>query len=173
MNNTAKTAKKRKALSAPMKWIASCGFLQRQVLDFGCGRGDDVRNYCETYPVLSGHLTLEGYDPNVIMEVRDARFHSDKESLRKKYDVITCIYVLNVVEFPEDRLQIENEIIDILRPGGRAFIVVRDDVKKEGITTTGTWQGMVTPTDRWHFCKHFKGKFRVYDYVKPILMSGE
>lgn len=138
MNESYKTAKSRQALSVPMRYLRLC--LNGRLLDYGCGKGSDA-----------DALGMEKYDP-----------HWFPEEPKGKFQTITCNYVLNVIESPEERRSVEDRIIQLLAPGGLAFISVRDDVV-EGSETQWT----VQPSDRWNLIKHTKGRFRVYQYHKP------
>ena len=159
VDNSGKTAISRRYVSAPMRWLLRNGKLPKgeKILDFGCGRGFDA------YSLRVGQTDRDiwGYDPNWGGEENIFRSLDD---LSPPYDIITCHYVLNVIESPADRLTVENEIISLLGPKGKGYISVRDDIKKEGLTRTGTWQGMVTPSPRWELLHHKKGGFRIYGY---------
>jgi len=101
------TAIKRNKLSAPMKWLKENSLLVGRVLDFGCGRGFDAQ-----------FLSLEAYDP-----------HWGFDLPTGKFDTITCIYVLNVVdEFTQ--WGILAQIKGLLSLGGKAYVAVRRDIKE-------------------------------------------
>ena len=60
--------------------------------------------------------------------------------------IITCIYVLNVIESAEERAELCERIISLLDDCGTAYIAVRNDVAAlNGHTSKGTWQGLVVP----------------------------
>lgn len=111
------TAKERDKLSFPMNWLKRNNFLEGEILDYGCGHGSDVKFLAD----LKYNVT--GYD----------NYYFD-EYPTKKYDIITCIYVLNVLE-PVDQSKVLMSIRKLLKPKGKAFFVVRRDVKKEGFRT--------------------------------------
>ena len=112
------TAIARKKPSVPMRHLAKIGFLENgRKLDYGCGRGFDA-----------DFFHMDRYDP-----------HYSPAKPTKKYDIITCNYVLNVVsEF--DGANILQEIKGLLKAEGTAYITVRRDIKKEGYTSKGTYQ---------------------------------
>ena len=112
-----KTAITRSKISAPMKWLNENGLINGKCLDFGCGKGFDA-----------DLLNIDKYDP-----------HYYPDGTLKRYDVITCTYVLNVLE-DFDQIIVLNEIKKLLRPNGVAYITVRRDIKKEGYTKKGTYQ---------------------------------
>jgi len=118
MNNSAKTAIKRKTLSAPSRELVKANVLQGKILDFGCGRGDDAKR-----------LKVAKYDPN----------HSP-EMPKGKYDTIYCHYVLNVLDTKKERVEVVETIKKKLKKKGTAYITVRRDIKKEGVTSKGTYQ---------------------------------
>lgn len=84
-----KTALSRDALSAPMKTLARHGYLEGDysVFDYGCGRGDDLRE-------LEAHgITATGWDPNW-------RAEGEKQAA----DLVNIGYVINVIEELEERV---------------------------------------------------------------------
>ena len=83
-----KTAIARDQLSAPMKILAKHHFLEGQwsILDYGCGRGDDIKE-------LEAHgLDCIGWDP----------VHAPEAS-RISCDIVNLGYVLNVIEERQER----------------------------------------------------------------------
>jgi DNA phosphorothioation-associated putative methyltransferase len=85
-----KTAIVRYELSAPMKALAKNGFLEGQysIFDYGCGRGDDLRE-------LEAHgLDALGWDPN---------FLPDADLLNA--DLVNIGFVINVIEERNERTE--------------------------------------------------------------------
>lgn len=83
-----KTAIARDQLSAPMKLLAKHGFLDGQwsILDYGCGRGDDIKE-------LEAHgMDCIGWDPVFAPEAE-----------RVNCDIVNLGYVLNVIEEKDER----------------------------------------------------------------------
>ncbi|MGF1694779.1 DNA phosphorothioation-associated putative methyltransferase [Vibrio lamellibrachiae] len=84
-----KTAIVRHELSAPMKALVKYGYLEGEhsIFDYGCGRGDDLRE-------LEAHgLDALGWDPN---------FQPDNDKV--KSDIVNIGFVLNVIEEQDERL---------------------------------------------------------------------
>lgn len=84
-----KTAIVRHELSAPMKTLAKNGFLSGEysIFDYGCGRGDDLRE-------LEAHgLDALGWDPN---------FKPDAEIVNS--DIVNIGFVINVIEDQDERI---------------------------------------------------------------------
>ncbi len=84
-----KTAIVRHELSAPMKALAKHHFLdgEHSIFDYGCGRGDDLRE-------LEAHgLDALGWDPN---------FQPDNDKVES--DIVNIGFVLNVIEDKDERL---------------------------------------------------------------------
>ncbi|PKI12739.1 DNA phosphorothioation-associated putative methyltransferase [Colwellia sp. 12G3] len=84
-----KTAIVRHELSAPMKTLAKNGFLSGQysIFDYGCGRGDDLRE-------LEAHgLDVLGWDPN---------FRPDSEIVNS--EIVNIGFVINVIEDQDERI---------------------------------------------------------------------
>ncbi|EOW9194524.1 TPA: DNA phosphorothioation-associated putative methyltransferase [Vibrio cholerae] len=85
-----KTALVRHELSTPMKNLAKHGYLSGHysIFDYGCGRGDDLRE-------LEAHgLDALGWDPN---------FQPDNE--RVSSSIVNLGFVLNVIEDQDERLE--------------------------------------------------------------------
>ena len=125
-----KTAICRTALSAPMRWLEANGKLEGDVLDYGCGRGFDLQH---AHPEPGG--TIRGWDPY---------WWPVHTVLGLTYDTIVCTYVLNVIKGLDERSDVLARIMQLLNPGGTAYITVRDDKKNlTGEKKGGTWQGKV------------------------------
>jgi ABC-type molybdate transport system ATPase subunit len=77
-------------------------------LDYGCGRGRDA-----------DHFGMERFDPYFF-----------PFAPRRRFDIITCIYVLNVVG-KKTGTGIVKSIQGLLRRDGAAYIAVRNDVEKD------------------------------------------
>lgn len=118
-NNSELTAITRNKLSSPTRYLFENGLLVGRILDYGCGKGFDVRYLCE-----NGY-DISGYDKYYYIKRPSGTF-----------DTIICNYVLNVLE-----LEFESEIIkdikNLLSENGKAFITVRRDIKKEGYRKNG------------------------------------
>ncbi len=85
-----RTAIVRHELSAPMKTLVKHGYLkgEHSIFDYGCGRGDDLRE-------LEAHgLDALGWDPN---------FQPDND--KSSSDIVNIGFVLNVIEDQDDRLK--------------------------------------------------------------------
>nr|WP_086939617.1 DNA phosphorothioation-associated putative methyltransferase [Thaumasiovibrio occultus] len=84
-----KTAIVRHELSAPMKTLVKHGYLEgnHSIFDYGCGRGDDLRE-------LEAHgLDALGWDPN---------FQPDNDKVTS--GIVNLGFVLNVIEDQDERL---------------------------------------------------------------------
>ncbi len=84
-----KTALSRDKLSLPFYLLSKAGLLDGKysVLDYGCGKGDDVRE------LLAHDLDCIGWDP---------AFQPDVEPI--KSEIVNLGYVINVIEDKEERL---------------------------------------------------------------------
>ncbi|MEZ9852210.1 DNA phosphorothioation-associated putative methyltransferase [Vibrio breoganii] len=85
-----RTALFRHELSAPMKMLVKHGYLEGSfsIFDYGCGRGDDLRE-------LEAHgLDALGWDPN---------FRPDADVVNA--DIVNLGFVLNVIEDQDERLE--------------------------------------------------------------------
>lgn len=108
------TAIKREYLSFPAKYLWRNKLLKGDILDFGCGWGNDVK--------LLGQkgFNIQGYDPYYFSEYP-----------QQKFDTICCFYVLNVL-LRETQESVIMSISQLLKPNGKAYFAVRRDLKKEG-----------------------------------------
>jgi DNA phosphorothioation-associated putative methyltransferase len=82
------TAIDRYSLSVPMQNLARHGFLDGDysILDYGCGKGDDLKE-------LQAHeLDATGWDPVYLPDPK-----------KEKSDIVNLGFVLNVIEEPEER----------------------------------------------------------------------
>ncbi len=115
--NSHLTAKERDSLSFPAKIVYNQNLLIGDVLDFGCGFGNDVKLLKEK------GIKIEGYDK-----------HYFPEYPTKKYDTIICFYVLNVL-LPEEQSIVLMQLSQLIKPSGKVYIAVRRDLQSEGFRT--------------------------------------
>ena len=108
------TAIERVKLSFPAQFLLEKNLLQGQILDFGCGFGNDTKL------LQQKGFDIQGYDP----------YHLPQYPTHK-FDTIICFYVLNVL-FPEEQANVLMEVSHLLKPGGKVYYAVRRDIKKEG-----------------------------------------
>ncbi|MBC7489074.1 MAG: DNA phosphorothioation-associated putative methyltransferase [Glaciimonas sp.] len=83
------TALTRHNLSAPMQALARFNFLdgKKSIFDYGCGRGDDVRN------LQANNILVSGWDPHFL-----------PDGQRQPADIVNLGFVINVIENLEERL---------------------------------------------------------------------
>ena len=121
--NSWRTAITRKKFSLPFLYLVEHRFidlLNDDILDYGCGKG---------YDAITG--MLRKYDPHFFPKMPKGQF-----------DVVICSYVLNVLP-KEKEAEVIRDIKKKLKKGGRAYITVRRNLKKDGYTSTGTYQRLV------------------------------
>ena len=84
------TALSRNNLSAPMQCLARHGYLDGilSVFDYGCGRGDDVRN------LTANNINVSGWDP-----------HYAPENPKHTADIVNLGFVINVIEDYQERIE--------------------------------------------------------------------
>jgi len=144
LNMPHKTAITRTRLSAParyllennkLKGLTNLQGLRRTplVLDYGCGKGGDAQR-----------LGIAGYDPHYFpWPATPFKQYQGIKGIRRRRTII-CTYVLNAIVSPQERAKVLGEIYSLLKPGGRAYITVRNDKRNlKGYTKRGTWQGYV------------------------------
>ena len=128
--NRGATAIARTSLSKPTKYFLKKGIFNKNVsvLDYGCGKGYDVEF------LKNEGFDIKGYEP----------FASDKflEKPTEKFDIVVNNYVLNVVEIPEERKKIVDELKKL---GKKVYISVRADKKSIKPTWKKFGDGFITP----------------------------
>lgn len=95
------------------------------VLDHGCGRGVDVAHY------RSAGLDAEGFDP-----------HDDfgwPRPERTGFDLVTSMFVLNVLPDPWQRIQALRDAASFARPGGHVLVVTRSPEEIAKAAMDGNW----------------------------------
>ena len=133
-----KTAIRRTKISAPMKHLCDAGLLFGRMLDYGCGRGFDADQF-----------GMDKYDPYYCSSLPDG-----------KYDVITCNYVLNVLEHDVQIESVLKKIRGLLKDNGVAYIAVRCDLKQKGYRNKLPFHGnLVLDLPEW---TERKGKYTKY-----------
>ena len=87
-----RTAISRGSLSLPAKLLFTSGVANEDdtYLDYGCGRGDDIKFLNEL------GIPAKGWDP----------YFNPDEDLLTKSDVFNLGFVLNVIETPEERIEV-------------------------------------------------------------------
>ena len=118
-------------------------------LDYGCGRGNDAEL-----------LGMDRYDPYYF-----------PQATAPEYDVVTCNYVLNVLESKNERTQVITQLKGKTRLGGVIYVSVRNDIRNlNGLTSKGTWQGEIKDAEleAQGFEKiHATVLYRLFKYEKP------
>ncbi len=123
------TAVGRMKLSRPMRHLVENNYLSsdgeyRDTLDYGCGKGDDIRG------LLVEGIPCHGYDPH---------HRNETWILNWKWDVVTCIYVANVLGRKEANGLI-GDIQEILKPSGICYMAIRNDLPETGRNGRGCTQ---------------------------------
>jgi len=129
-----RTAITRRGLSAPMKILKSRGLIRGDVLDYGSGKGQDA-----------DLLGIDKYDPyaKLIRNPNTGKFDFTHDRWPDRhYDVITCIYVLNVISDEKEIADTIDKIQSLLKDDGVTYISVRRDIKQEGYNSR-TFQSTV------------------------------
>jgi len=130
-NDSHRTAMNRSRLSAPMSWLLSAGHLNMtSILDYGSGKGYDA-NWLRLHGRPIEPSSVADFDP-----------YYQPKLPNRKFDIVTCIYVLNVLPI-EQEMKVINEAFSFVAPQGKLFIAVRNDILKEGETHIGTYQRRV------------------------------
>ena len=128
------TAISRNSPSLPLRQALGAGlFLPNlTVLDYGCGRGQDIE-YLRKYG-----YEVDGYDPYYQPDIPN-----------KGYHVVMCSFVLNVIADPHKRLEVLYRIQGLLRIEGRLVTTVRSKKQVDKLAKAGGWKvhndGYLTP----------------------------
>jgi len=85
----------------------------KSILDWGCGREDDIHYYSNFFNMVSGYEI----DPN--------SFYNKLPRVR--FGVIACTYVLCTIPLYEARLDCVKQMLNYLQPKGRLFVSARTD----------------------------------------------
>ncbi|MHB1583057.1 MAG: DNA phosphorothioation-associated putative methyltransferase, partial [Acidimicrobiales bacterium] len=129
----------RTGLSLPARLAISDGLLiGRTVLDYGCGRGGDVRR------LQAAGIDARGWDPHY-------RPHPPPEPA----DVVTCSYVLNVIADPVERARTlqrafglaKRTLIVAVRGTHEARHLDGDDHADGTLTRRGTFHHLFAPSE--------------------------
>ncbi|MFE5771381.1 methyltransferase domain-containing protein [Streptomyces sp. NPDC056485] len=97
----------------------------RTVLDHGCGRGADVAHY------RAAGLDADGYDPH-------EGFGWPRPE-RDGYDLVTQMFVLNVLPDPGARIRALQDAAAFVRPGGHVVVVTRSPEEITKAAAGGSW----------------------------------
>ncbi len=109
-----KTAMSRKSESPIARFVheeLSSSLKIASILDYGCGRGVDVGYY------LKNGYQCDGYDPHELFGFSILP--------NKQYDLITIIFVLNVLPDPFQRLQVLEKAAKYMKDDGMMLVVCR------------------------------------------------
>lgn len=124
-----KTAIRRRDPSQIARALSQQGILEKldvhSVLDVGCAYGEDVRFY------RSLGFDAEGFDP-------EPRFGFDGTPDRQ-FDLVTLVFVVNVLPSPEERLDAAIGASRFVRPGGFLLIAARSESAVRTEARRGNW----------------------------------
>jgi DNA phosphorothioation-associated putative methyltransferase len=102
------------------------GYIQKtdRILDFGCGKGDDVRwlkkhNYRAT-----------GYDPN---------FKAFYKVINGQFDVVILSYVINTIEYADMREDAIRAAWGYVKPGGFLYVTSRSKEEIDSLAVKKSW----------------------------------
>lgn len=153
-----KTAICRSQLSTPMQLLARHGFLdgEHSILDYGCGRGDDLAILQEA------QLPAHGWDP----------YYAPDAHPTEPADVVNLGFVINVIEEPSERVQVLQNAFALCRQcmsvavmvAGRAQVRAQRPYRDGYISARGTFQKYYTQSELNEFIKKALG-------VNPIAVA--
>ena len=120
-----KTAISRKKESLPAYYLMECYKVydwSKSLLDWGCGKGKDLEYYQQ---FLS---KVMGYDP-----------YWQPELPNEMFDIVTCSYVLNVIEDPDERFEVVKQMSSYLKKGGTILLSTRACSEIKKAATKSNW----------------------------------
>jgi DNA phosphorothioation-associated putative methyltransferase len=117
-----RTAIARNRLSSPMQMLARHGFIDscRDLFDYGCGHGDDVR------VLVEAGISAAGWDPH---------FRPNEE--KRPADLVNLGFVINVIEDPKERLHALQEAWTLCRKVMTVAVMVEGHYPVDGLTPFG------------------------------------
>jgi hypothetical protein len=138
-NGSWKSAMSRRKMSKPMRIILDDykSILKDgnyRMLDYGCGRGDDLNYIIDECPWMEGNIY--GYDPHFFPDMPEGNFY-----------LITCFYVLNVIP-KELEGELIHDVMSRLTYNGIAVFATRKDIKKEEQVGNYTQRPVILPCIR-------------------------
>ena len=146
-----KTAIARSQLSTPMQLLARHGFLdgEHSLLDYGCGRGDDLAILEEA------QLPVRGWDPH---------YRPDGD-LTAPADVVNVGFVLNVIESPLERAEALKRAFSLAEKCLSVAVMVVGKANTEGmqayqdgyLSKRGTFQKYYTQSELLEFVSRVLG----------------
>lgn len=153
--NRARTAISRQNFSKPYRRLLETGAIHSgmTILDYGCGKGYDVRRLQEHGGLVDTSLdglNIRGYDPF------QPGFNCP-EYLEMQYDVVTCNYVMNVIENPQERAAVVRRLLSLAPV---VFLTVRADRKAIKDNWKPFADGWLTPNDTFQ---------KLYDREEAVL----
>ena len=121
INESHKTAITRKKWSKPGRWLYEYFFKKDNItlgsmLDFGAGKSIDSECWKKEAEVLDA----QAYDKH-----EQSGFEGRGTKPDRKFELVTVIFVLNVVETDEERIAILNDAMHYVMPDGYIFIATR------------------------------------------------
>jgi DNA phosphorothioation-associated putative methyltransferase len=116
------------------------------VLDYGCGRGEDVKR------LRRMGIDVDGYDPHFFPNLP-----------RKRYDIVNLGYVLNVIQDPSERARVLQQAWELTKVA--LLVSVRTDAPQKGwsrsgdgyLTGTGTFQKLYAGSELLQYASRLQG----------------
>jgi DNA phosphorothioation-associated putative methyltransferase len=142
-----KTAISRPKLSLPARRILEAQLIgpEDTYLDYGCGRGDDVRH------LKNLGISASGWDP-----------YWQPKPLPTPADFVACLYVINVIEDLQEREEALRKAWDLT---GKALVVAARVDKPSG-KGTPFGDGVVTSIGTF---QHFYTRKSLQRYIEQVL----
>ena len=147
-NESHKTAIPRKKWTIPGRWLYEHFFQKDNItlgsmLDFGAGKSIDSKCWTKETGAIA-----QAYD-----KVEQPQFPGRGSRPDRKFELVTVIFVLNVVETDQERIEILNDAMHYVMPDGYIFIATRSkkdiaNAVKKGKNWTKLPSGAFVPDPR-------------------------
>jgi len=142
------TALRRYGFSVPIQTLARFGLLDGQLslLDYGCGRGDDVRGLSEN------GIEAWGWDP-----------YYAREQSANPADIVNLGFVINVIENPEERQETLQKAYELTR---KILVVSAMLAHSESVAGIPYADGIITKRNTF---QKYHTQAELRDYIITIL----
>ena len=135
-NESHKTAIYRDRWTKPGRWLYEHFFQKDNItlgsmLDFGAGKSIDSECWKKEAEVLNA----QAYDKHEQSGFPGRGNRPDGQ----KFELVTVIFVLNVVETDQDRIKILNDAMQYVKPDGYIFIATRNKKDIAKAAKNGNW----------------------------------
>ena len=133
-NESHKTAIYRDRWTKPGRWLYEHFFQKYNItlgsmLDFGAGKSIDMKYWIEKTGAIA-----QAYD-----QFEQPQFPGRGSRPDRQFELVTVIFVLNVVATDKERIEILNDAMQYVKPDGYIFIATRSKKDIANAAKKGNW----------------------------------